>query len=156
MKYSTEFIKELEKQEEELQFTEFDSGTALELGLKLVEMAKSAGLMITIDITRNGHQLFHYAFDGTGPDNDQWIIRKMRVVNRFNKSSMYIGATLRNSDRTMEEAYLISSYDYAAHGGAFPIRIKNVGVVGTIIVSGLPQEQDHELVVKAIREYLKV
>ena len=156
MKYSTEFIKELEKQEEELQFTEFDSGTALESGLKLVEMAKSAGLMITIDITRNGHQLFHYAFDGTGPDNDQWIIRKMRVVNRFNKSSMYIGATLRNSDRTMEEAYLISSYDYAAHGGAFPIRIKNVGVVGTIIVSGLPQEQDHELVVKAIREYLKV
>lgn len=154
MDYKESFIKELETQETELQFSEFNSETALNIGLKLVDLAKAEGLVITIDITRNGHQLFHYAFEGTGPDNDQWVIRKNRVVNRFNKSSMYVGATLRNSGSTMEESYLISSLEYAAHGGAFPIRIKKVGVVGTITVSGLPQEEDHALVVKAIREYL--
>lgn len=154
MAYSEEFIKELEQQEETLQFSEFTNAMALEIGLKLVDRAKSEKLAITIDITRNGHQLFHYAFEGTGPDNDQWIIRKNRVVNRFNKSSLLFGATLRNSGRTLEDAWHVSHFDYAANGGAFPIRIKNVGVVGTITVSGLPQEDDHALVVSVIQEYL--
>ena len=156
MEYSKEFIEELKSQEEQLQFQKFNSETALELGLILVELAKSAKQVITIDITRNGHQLFHYACEGTGPDNDQWIIRKNRVVNRFNKSSLLVGANLRNSGKTMEETYLLSSLEFAAHGGAFPIRIKEVGVVGTITVSGLPQVEDHALVVKAIRQYLGV
>ncbi len=156
MKYSEESIKELEKQEEELWFTDFTSTTALELGLKFIEKAKTEGLVVTIDITRNGHQLFHYALEGTGPDNDQWIIRKNRVVNRFNKSSLLVGASLQNSGKTLEEAWFISSFDYAANGGAFPIRIKNVGVVGTITISGLTEEEDHAFVVAVIKEYLNL
>lgn len=156
MVYSNEFIKELEKQEEELQFTQFNNAMALELGMKFVEKAKSEGLIITIDITRNGHQLFHYSFDGTGPDNDQWIIRKNRVVNRFNKSSFLVGASLRNSGRTLEEAWFVSSLEYACNGGAFPIIIKNVGVVGTITVSGLSEEEDHSLAVEVIKDYLSI
>jgi uncharacterized protein (UPF0303 family) len=154
MVYTDEFIKELEKQEEELQFSQFTNSMALEIGLMITEKAKADGLAITIDITRNGHQLFHYALEGTGPDNDQWIIRKNRVVNRFNKSSLLVGASLRNSGKTLEDTWFISSFEYAANGGAFPIRIKNVGVVGTITVSGLAQEQDHALVVTVLRKYL--
>jgi uncharacterized protein (UPF0303 family) len=54
----------------------------------------------------------------------------------------------------MEEKYLISSLEFAAHGGAFPIRIKGTGVVGTITVSGLAQEDDHALVVRVLRAWL--
>ncbi|ROR25793.1 heme-degrading protein [Mobilisporobacter senegalensis] len=54
----------------------------------------------------------------------------------------------------MEESSLLSSFEYAAHGGAFPIIIKNVGVVGTITVSGLAQEDDHALVLAVIKEFL--
>lgn len=109
---------------------------------------------MAIDITRNGQQLFHVAMMGTATDNGEWIKRKNRVVNRFGHSSYYIGTYLRNAGQTMEEKYLLSSSEYAAHGGAFPLIIKNVGVVGTITVSGLPQKEDHELVVSTLRQFL--
>lgn len=150
-----EVLKEIEEQENTLQFTEFNSESAMKLGLIIIEKAISENKIVTIDITKNGHQLFHYAFEGTSPDNDQWIIRKNRVVNRFNHSSFYIGNKLKQINETLEQKYFVSSFEYSPHGGAFPIIIKNTGVIGTISVSGLPQEEDHKLVVECIREYLK-
>lgn len=149
-----ELQKTLEYEERELQFLEFTNETALTIGMNLVNQAKQKGLKITVDITKSGQQIFHYSCDGTSPDNDQWILRKNRVVNRFHMSSYHVGINLKESGKTMEEKYSINSSDYAAHGGAFPICIKNVGVIGTITVSGLAQEDDHSMVVSAIREYL--
>lgn len=151
-----ELIQELEKQERELWFTQFTNQDALEIGLKLVEKAKKEKKVIAIDINRNGHQLFHYSFEGCSPDNDQWIIRKNRIVNRFNKSSFLMGTLLGKYDKSLEELLLISSLEYAPHGGAYPIKIKNVGVIGTITVSGLTQEEDHAMVVSVLKEYLGI
>ena len=150
-----ELIGIIEAQERELQFSEFTNETALTIGLMLIERAKRENKAVAIDITRNGQQLFHYAFTGTSPDNDQWIIRKNRLVNRMHRSSFYIGTRLRLEGKTLEEKHEISTLESAAHGGAFPITIKNVGVIGAITVSGLPQEEDHALVVAVIKEYLK-
>lgn len=44
--------------------------------------------------------------------------------------------------------------DYALAGGGFPINVAGAGVIGTAIVSGLPQREDHNLVVRAIVEHL--
>jgi uncharacterized protein (UPF0303 family) len=150
-----EILKELEEQEKTLCFNEFTPETALEVGLNLVDRAKRENKAIAIDITKHGHQLFHYAFEGTSPDNDQWIARKNRVVNRFYKSSLYMHIRLKKLGKSIEEKYNLSSYEYAPYGGAFPIIVRNVGAVGTITVSGLTQEEDHEIVVWVIGEYLK-
>lgn len=149
-----QMIEELRRQEKELQFIAFTSDTALKIGLLLAEKARTEGLPIAIDITRHGHQLFHFGAEGSSPDNGQWIIRKNRVVNRFGISSLLVGALLQQSGKTIYEKYLLDPQEYAAHGGAFPIIIKNVGTVGTITVSGLPQKEDHNLVISAIRQYL--
>ncbi|WP_432407161.1 heme-degrading domain-containing protein [Wukongibacter sp. M2B1] len=154
MKDYGKLLKELRKQEETLQFNEFNSETALEIGMSLTQRAKEQNKSITIDIRRNGHQLFHYALDGTSPDNDEWIIRKNNVVNRFHTSSLYVGTKLKMEGKMIEEKYHISSKEYSAYGGAFPIILKKVGVVGSITVSGLKQEEDHKFVVKSIEEYL--
>lgn len=148
-------LKEIKNQEGMLQFTEFTSETAMHLGMMLIEKAKKADLVLTIDITRCGHQLFHYAFDGTAPDNDEWIIRKNRVVNRFWTSSLYIGTKLKLLDKTIDQKYFVSDKDYSAHGGAFPIIIKNVGVVGTITSSGADQITEHNLIVEVLKEFLQ-
>lgn len=46
--------------------------------------------------------------------------------------------------------------EYAAHGGAFPVIVRAVGVVGTVAVSGLPSADDHALVVEVLSEFLGV
>lgn len=148
-------LEKLKNQEKTLQFPYFNCETALDLGTALINNAKAIGRPVTIDISKNGMQLFHYAFEGTSLDNENWIIRKNRVVQRFNKSSYHVGQLLESIGKTIEEKYNISSSLYAASGGAFPIIIKNSGVVGSIAVSGLHQWEDHDLVVNTIEEYLK-
>ena len=151
-----ELLATLRIQEESLQFSEFSNETAYKLGTRLVEVANKAKKSLTVDICRNGQQLFHCALAGTSADNDEWVKRKNRVVNRFGHSSYYMGISCKSRGVSLEEKYYVDSAEYAAHGGAFPIIIKNVGVVGTITVSGLPQEEDHNLVVSVIKEFLGV
>jgi uncharacterized protein (UPF0303 family) len=76
------------------------------------------------------------------------------VVNRFGHSSYFVGISLKNVGQTIEEKYLLPESDFAAHGGAFPLIIRGVGVVGSITVSGLPQQEDHELVVTTLKQFL--
>jgi uncharacterized protein (UPF0303 family) len=149
-----ELLRLIVEQEEELQFPSFSNETALQVGLALLQAAQRNTKPVTIDITRNGQQLFHYAMSGTSIDNDEWIRRKNNVVNRFGHSSLYIGTLLKDTGQTLEEKYLLSSQEYAARGGAFPLIIREVGIIGTITVSGLPQIEDHELVVSTLRTLL--
>lgn len=147
-------LEQLLQEERELQFLCFNESTAWQIGCQLVEQAQRDGLPITIDITRGSHQLFHASLPGTSADSDEWIKRKVRLVYRFGHSSFYMAQRLKSKGKSIEEAYLIPESDFAPHGGCFPVIVKNTGMVGTITVSGLPQEEDHKLVVQAIREYL--
>jgi uncharacterized protein (UPF0303 family) len=150
-----EKMKTLLLEEEELQFARFNSDVAWQLGCDLAARAKSEDLSITIDITQGDHQLFHFSRPGTSADNDEWIKRKVRIVYRFGHSSLYMGELLRSKGKRLEDAYMISEKEYAAHGGCFPIVIRGSGIIGTITVSGLPQEEDHKVVVDTLRNYLK-
>jgi uncharacterized protein (UPF0303 family) len=149
-----EILKLLLQEEQELQFDSFNEETAWKIGNQLVELSKSSGLPVTIDITRGSHQLFHASLPGTSADNDEWIKRKVRLVYRFGHSSFYMGQLLKSKGKSIEQAYLIPENEYAPHGGCFPVIVKGTGMVGTITVSGLPQEEDHKLVVQGIRNYL--
>ena len=149
-----EILDRLLREEEELQFTSFNEDTAWQLGSMFVKVAIKENLPIAIDITRGVQQLFHASRPGASADNDVWIKRKIRLVNRMGHSSFYMGQYLKSCGKSIEEMYLLPEGEYAPHGGCFPIIIKGSGVIGTIAVSGLPQEEDHKLVVRLIREYL--
>jgi uncharacterized protein (UPF0303 family) len=149
-----DILRELLQEEQDLQFTKFNEATAWKIGSQLVERSVRDNLPVTIDITRGDHQLFHASLYGTAPDNDEWVKRKVRLVNRFRHSSFYMSRLLKSKDKRIEEAYLVSESKYAPHGGCFPVIVKGTGMIGTITVSGLSQEADHKLVVQAIREFL--
>lgn len=148
-------LQELLQQEAEIQFANFTNEQALEVGMALLQEARAHSKPVAIDISRNGLQLFHFAMSGTAIDNGEWIRRKNNVVQRFGHSSYFVGRSLYDAGLTMEEKYLLSSQEYAAHGGAFPLLIRGVGAVGTVTVSGLPQEEDHALVVTVLRQFVE-
>ncbi|CAG1011469.1 hypothetical protein ANAEL_04188 [Anaerolineales bacterium] len=149
-----DILEQLLREERELQFASFNEDSAWQLGSELVEKCAREGLPVTIDIMRGEHQLFHASLRGTSADNDEWVKRKVRLVYRFGHSSFYIGQLLKNKGKSIEEMFLIPESQYAPHGGCFPIIVKGTGMVGTITVSGLPQEEDHGLVVQTIKDYL--
>jgi len=144
-------LDELLAQEDELRLSRFDHDDAWTLGCVLVEEARRRGSAVVVDIERGGQQLFHAALRGTVPDNDSWIRRKGNVVRRFGHSSLYVGRLCRDAGTTIEARYGVPTADFAAHGGAFPLLVRDVGPVGVVAVSGLPQLEDHALVVWGLR-----
>ncbi|MEX1030438.1 MAG: heme-degrading domain-containing protein [Paenibacillaceae bacterium] len=145
---------ELEQQEKEIQLTSFNHEIALEIGLAIIEEVKRRGKSVSIHIERNNRMLFHYAMQGTTPDNDEWLRRKCNVVQRFEMSSYRMSNKLKTREGNLETIYQAALRDHAAAGGAFPIIIKNVGVVGAVAISGLPDSEDHEIVVSTLRKFL--
>ncbi|MBL3666512.1 heme-degrading domain-containing protein [Streptomyces sp. M2CJ-2] len=147
-------LEELEAQERRLVFRRFSHEDAWELGSFLVDLARVRDAPVAIDIHRAGQQLFHAALPGSSPDNDAWIVRKRRVVERYGSASYLVGARHRAKGTTFEESSRLDPDTYAAHGGSFPITVEGVGVIGAVTVSGLPQLQDHQLVVEALEQFL--
>jgi uncharacterized protein (UPF0303 family) len=150
-----ELLQQLGAELETLRFESFSFDDALAVGLDLVETGRRKALPIAIDVTVNGQQLFHAALPGSSPDNDQWVLRKSRVAARFFKSSLAIATDLRIRGKTIEEVHGLPSAQYAASGGSVPVLVKGGGVIGTITVSGLPDTEDHAVVVAAIRRRLE-
>lgn len=146
-------VAELEEQERRLVLPHFTYDDAWRLGTLLVDLARERGAPVAIDIRRGGQQLFHAALPGSTPDNDAWIDRKRRVVERYGCASYLVGARFRAKGTTFEESSRLDPDVYAAHGGAFPIAVEGAGVIGTVVVSGLPQVQDHALVVEALERF---
>ncbi|MFI6766861.1 heme-degrading domain-containing protein [Streptomyces sp. NPDC050355] len=151
---TTDEVRTLEGHEQRLVFDTFSNDDAWELGSRLVALARERGAAVTIGIRRGAQRLFHCALPGTSADNDVWIARKSAVVEHYGESSFLVGARFRAKGRTFEDSSRLDPEHYAAHGGAFPIRVRGTGVVGVVAVSGLPQAEDHALVVEAVRWHL--
>ena len=90
-----ELISVLEEQETRLVLESFTHDDAWRLGTLLVEMARERGAPVAIDIRSASQQLFHCALPGSSADNDAWIDRKRRVVERYGASSFLVGARFR-------------------------------------------------------------
>jgi len=147
---------EMEREEAELVFPAFNEDTAWEVGTALVAAAREVGAPAAINIRTPDRVLFHAALPGATPDNDHWIRRKSNLTLRRHHASMLIGEQLKAKGRAVSPEFGLDPLDYAAHGGSFPVRVRNVGVVAAITVSGLTSEEDHRLVTGTLRRYLGV
>ncbi|KAN0060253.1 hypothetical protein ACQY0O_007582 [Thecaphora frezii] len=154
-------ISQLVAQERALVLPRFDSTIAYQLGSLIRENflatfdASTSGIVISIHLF-TGHTLFACAVGSSpiiGPDNWDWIRRKSNTVKRYGTSSFLAGRRLLQKGRELD----YFGPEYAAHGGAFPILIKGLetGPVGVVAVSGLKQEDDHQLVVEALEVVIK-
>ena len=141
-------------EESEIVLPALSEKVAYDLGRRATDTAWDEGLTVVVGIWRGEHQLFHAALPNSTQDNDEWLQRKGRTVRRFERSSLYMGQLCRDQDTTLSEKFLLPESEYAAHGGAVPLRVEGAGVVGWMGVSGLPQLDDHRFVVRILKEYL--
>jgi len=144
------------EQEARLVFPAFDAATAWAIGVALREAALAMGSAVAIDIRQGEQILFFHAMPGTGPGNADWARRKRNLVELLRRSSYAVGLQNRLNEHSVEAVMGLPVRDYASHGGCFPVRVDKVGHVGTITVSGLPQRDDHYLVVQVIAASLGV
>lgn len=144
-------VASIEEELDELQLEHFTNDDAHRLGLLLLGWAKERELAVTIDVTRGTQTVFHAAMEGTSADNDDWIRRKTRAVQRFGLPSLLIGLRPRLNGKRIEDEPWFDERRYSAHGGAFPVLVRGVGMVATVAVSGLSQEEDHALAVDGLR-----
>lgn len=150
-----DILSELLEQETELQLSHFNHDTAWELGCSLKSAAEERSAAVLIEVYAFEQVLFSYAMEGSSKDKQDWARRKRQSVLRFGHSSHYLGHYNASKQRDFESQPHIDANEYCAHGGAFPIRIKGSGLVGVVTVSGLPSEEDHNMVISALRKHIK-
>ncbi|WP_421580125.1 heme-degrading domain-containing protein [Shinella sp. M31] len=149
-------IRRLEEQERLLRFTRFSPDDAWALGNRVRETALALGAGVAIDISLRDRVLFHCALPGTSTDNVEWIRRKRNTVLRLWHSSYLVGRRLALSGREQVEAHNLPHSDFAVHGGSFPLFVAELGCVGAVTVSGVPQRTDHAIVADAIAAFLGI
>jgi uncharacterized protein (UPF0303 family) len=140
-------------------FPSFTTTTAWDLGCLLRSRLSTFASPTVISIAlANGTPLFYSAVkSGIAPDNTTWVQRKSATVLRFGVSTWFMHNKFQGDERAFAEKYCLmdKANEFAIHGGGFPVRVKGVeGVVAVIVVSGLKQQQDHQIIVQSCRDLL--
>jgi len=149
-------IAAVSRQEDTLKFKSFNEQDAWKLGTQMHDAATKAGHPFLIEIRLGARQLFVSALAGTSQDNSEWVRRKANSVLRFQKSSYRLGREVALRGGGFDLSRGIDTMTYAEHGGGFPIHVIGTGIVGAVVVSGIPQRDDHEFVVEQLAIYLKM
>jgi len=144
----------LEREEEVLGFLDFGLAEAVKLGEISVEFGMRRRLPIAIEVRIGDWTVFHASLPGSSPENDWWMNRKARVVVKTGHSSLYERVLAEETGVDWFAQHGVSEEDYAIHGGGLPINVKGKGLVGVLLISGLPQVQDHLLGVEILTEFL--
>jgi len=140
-------VAELETEAASLSLLQFNDETALRLGLILIDLGE--GLPVVINIRTANRTLFHVSLPGAAANNENWARRKSNTTLMFGASSLLVGTRHREKGELLAR-HGLDLADYADHGGAVPLVVPNVGMVAVATVSGLPQVEDHRLVVRAV------
>jgi uncharacterized protein (UPF0303 family) len=151
-----EDIAIIAEQEKRLAFTEFDEAVAFSIGSAIRERALAEDLPIVIQISVWDRLLFFAALPGSSGSNADWVRRKVKVVKMFHKSTNRMVLEQDRPDRTFKPGAGLSPEEYVLAGGGFPLVIKDVGAVGAFGVSGLPEREDHGVIVDALCDHLGI
>ena len=146
-------MNELVKEQAGLDLSAFDYAAAWILGLRLRDMAEERKLPVGIEVSHGATPVFCLLMPGATSDNLDWLRRKRAVALRFHHSSLYMRLLCESKSVDFHTRYRLPREDFAASGGGVPILVSGVGVVGAVAVSGLPDVEDHQLVIEALRSF---
>ena len=146
--------KQLLDEEQFFTFENLTPANVLEIG----EIAKSLGVLkslpIAVEVRLGDWIIYHASLPGSTVENQGWIDRKARVVMLKHHSTMYERVSAQERGVDWHKENNLPDETHAIHGGGLPLITKNEGFVGVLLISGLPQVEDHLLGVEVLTEYL--
>jgi uncharacterized protein (UPF0303 family) len=145
---------QLLSEEKILTLSSFGATQALEIG----EIAKSLGVLrnlpIAIEVRLGDWIVYHLSLPGSTPENDWWISRKARTVMLKQHSTMYERVSAEERGVNWHKENNLTDETHTIHGGGLPLITKKDGFVGVLLISGLPQVEDHLFGVEVLTEFL--
>lgn len=134
-----------------IELDRFSNQTALDMGMAIIKLAKSRSQHIAVEISRLNHTVFLYVDDSLPEDKHNWLRRKANVVKRFEESSLSVKNDLLEGKMTLDKTFGLDEKDFLANGGAIPVFVKGAGMIAIITVSGLHDEEDHQIIIEALK-----
>jgi uncharacterized protein (UPF0303 family) len=127
---------------------------ALEIGGIAQELGLDRKLPIATEVRMKDWVVFHASLPGSTPDNDSWMRRKANVVNATGHSSMYEKVLAEEQGVDWHQSTGLLEADHAVYGGGLALNVVGLGLTGILLISGLPEVDDHLLGVEVLTEYL--
>ena len=145
---------QLLSEEQHLLLPNFDHLEALEIGFIAKTIGLQRNLPIAVEVRLDDWVVYHVSLPGSKVENRWWIARKARVVKLKHHSTLY--ERVRSEERSEDwfAVNKVNEEEYAIHGGGLPLITEDQEFVGVLLISGLPQVEDHLLGVEVLTEYL--
>lgn len=136
-----------------IELDHFSNRTGLEMGQAIIRLAHEREQHIAVQIDRLNHTIFLYVDDSLPADKHNWLRRKANVAKHFEESSLSVKFDLIHGKMSLKETFTLDEKEYLAKGGAIPIFVKHAGMVAIVSVSGLHDEEDHAIIVDALKDF---
>lgn len=134
-----------------IELESFSNRIAFDMGIKIIDLAKSRNQHIAVEICRLNQTVFLYVDDTLPVDKHNWLRRKANVVRQFEESSLSVKNDLKEGSMGLEKTFGLGGKDFLAKGGAIPIFVKKAGMIAVVTVSGLHDEEDHNIIIEALK-----
>ena len=144
----------LAQEAQTLQLESLSQKDAIEIGEIALDFGFERGLAIAIQVQLKDWVVFHASLPGSTPENDEWLARKARVVLATGNSTMYERVLAEEQGIDWYQTKGLPEKTHAIHGGGLALNVKGFGCMGVLLISGLPQVQDHLLGVEVLTEFL--
>jgi len=149
-------IESVKAEEAALQIPTFHYAFAWTLGSLIRQKAAEGNHPVAIEVRHGNDVVFATLLPGATIDNFGWARRKCAVVHRFHRSSLRVRLEAEAKGYDFNAKFGLPVTDYVASGGGFPLILKGGTLVGSVAVSGLPDIEDHAMIVESLREFLSV
>ncbi|AMR40876.1 heme-binding protein [Elizabethkingia anophelis] len=134
-----------------IELDSFSNRIAFDMGVKIIDLAKSRNQHIAVEVCRLNHTIFLYVDDTLPVDKHNWLRRKANIARQFEESSLSVKNDLKEGNMNLEKTFGLDEKDFLAKGGAIPIFVKNGGMIAVVTVSGLHDEEDHNIIIEALK-----
>ena len=129
---------------------------AITIGKIATEIASARKLPIAIEVRISDWIVYHASLPGSNKENQSWIDRKARVVILKRHSTLFERVYSEELGLNWYQENNLSEELYAIHGGGLPLVTKGDVFKGTLLISGLPQIEDHQFGVEVLKTYLGI